>query len=118
MKIIVLKHPENVRAYRRSTNGYHFKGIAKDQQDFYNKVTTWESQDIFTMEDGVILDQSQNEVFNPASPDSFDFYDYTYAMVSVESLNHYDDAALIRAIEVDNLYESEEVLNLIKELVL
>ena len=78
--------PENVRSHNRATSGWEYHGHVKTHQEFYNKVAGWEDQDFFPQDDGRVMDQSGNEVYDPEYPNQFDFGDWDYRLIKAEDL--------------------------------
>lgn len=88
MEYAIFKRTHRGRPYyNESTNGYECIGWTDNQQAFYNKVKELEDIDFFEQEDGSVLDQQQNEVYNPNFPNFFDFGGTEYYLEEVKLLN-------------------------------
>lgn len=110
MKILVKITNQCVSTYNKSTDGKEFISIVDSLEDGYNIVANREDGDFYPQEDGFVLSGSGSEVFDPNYPDTFDFGDYSYYITDVDTLDSYDDAALIRAIEADGDISQFEVI--------
>jgi len=105
MKYLAKKTGENVRAYQSIGNkGVEILDTIESVEDFYNKISNLEDSDFYPQEDGIVLDGSENEVYDPKYPETFDFTDYTYSIVDGDSLDDYHEAHIINAIDK---YENE-----------
>lgn len=93
MKYVVFKRThKNNPYYNASTNGYECIGWVDNQLSFYNKVKELEDRDFFEQEDGSVLDQHQNEVYNTDFQNFFDFGGTEYILEEFKLLNKEFDA--------------------------
>jgi hypothetical protein len=102
MKAVFKKVNECVSYYNRSTKGFEFVGKVNNDKEMYNLVASLEDNDFFPQENGIVLDASGSEVFDPSYPDDFDFGDYSYVTYDMDSLDEFDYAHLFRATEKQN----------------
>ena len=99
MNYLVKKTGENVRTYQSIGNkGVQVIDTVESIEDFYSKVANLEDSSFYPQEDGTVIDCSENEVYDPAYPEMFDFHDYTYSIVDGDSLDEWNDAHIINAI--------------------
>lgn len=112
MKILFKITRQNVSYYNRSTKGYEFIKTIESDKDGYDTVARYEDIDFFPQEDGKVFDQNGNEVYDPDYPKDFDFGDYNYYIADYDSLDQYNDAHVIRAIESSNPWNIDEIREL------
>lgn len=101
MKAIFGKVGQNVSNYNAETRGWNFLGTATTEKEFYNRIQNWEDRDFFEQEDGTVTNQNGEEIFNPESPDTFNFFDYEYHLVDVEDLNEDQIRAVANSSDID-----------------
>lgn len=100
MKYLIKTTNENVRAYQSIGNkGVQVLDTVNSLEDLYNKVANLEDSSFYPQEDGVVLNCSGNEVFDPAYPNHFDFCDYSYSMIDSDDLEPFTDDHFINAIK-------------------
>lgn len=109
MKLVIKKTFENVSSYNRKTDGHEFITTVNSIEEFKSKIESLEDQDYFDQEDGRVLDQDGNEVYDPSSPDSFDFGDYRYFIIEADSLDEDWDQAIVKSIEINNPWNKNEI---------
>lgn len=84
----IFKHtPENISKHRRSTSGWEFVAECNSIEAFKKGLELKHYQDWFDQEDGSVLDQTGNEVYDPRYPDTAEFGDFTYFLVDESDLN-------------------------------
>jgi len=97
-KYIFKRKRETMTTYRRSTKGYEFISETTDVASFVDAICKIEDTDTFPQDNGIIRDQAGAEVYDPESPEYFDFVDYTYHLIDESEL----DRGMIDAMMIDS----------------
>lgn len=115
MKLLVKITPDNVSNHNRATKGYEFVQTVASNEEGYSVVANIEDNDFYPQGNKFVLNANGNEVFDPKYPNDFDFVDYKYHIMDIDSLDSYDDAHIIRAIENENPSNIDEIKEFIND---
>lgn len=109
MKALFILHNKCTARYRMFNNGIEFIDTVKTEDQAYGIVANREDEDWFTQDNGTVTRACGAECYDPSYPDRFEFGDYTYCVLDIETLDEYYDAPVIAAIRKAQPWNIDEI---------